>query len=271
MARWGPRAPSLAESLQRQAVAAIATGSAPPEVRVLVSAGLGSVVEGPTCGLSTEGLRVALAWLRPRLSVDLFDAADAAATARRCRHAVAGQATGCAAVVGGPWSAVQLADSYRAAAVDPRVRPDVVRAERFVTALGRRDQTLARVADLVVVRQEGQVRAGVLLTDRSPGERLRSSSACTSRPSAERWQASRWGCRPAAGAARVVLRAGGRVLRSLRCVVDGEVEPMSDAALAAVLVRQGYVVARRTVAKYRAALGIPDRRQRRPGALLRCG
>ncbi len=48
-------------------------------------------------------------------------------------------------------------------------------------------------------------------------------------------------------------------------LVDEEdpVKPYSDARLAEILEEQGFQVARRTVVKYRQALGIPSSSQRR--------
>lgn len=55
-------------------------------------------------------------------------------------------------------------------------------------------------------------------------------------------------------------------------MIDGEnpAEPLSDAQIARLLVRQGLQVARRTVTKYRQLLKVPpvDRRRRQPGAAL---
>ena len=55
------------------------------------------------------------------------------------------------------------------------------------------------------------------------------------------------------------------VHEALQRLVDGEdkAHPLSDEALAAKLKGQGYVVARRTVAKYRGILGIPGTSERR--------
>ena len=55
------------------------------------------------------------------------------------------------------------------------------------------------------------------------------------------------------------------VLAALRNIVDGEDKksPLSDEAIAALLQKQGYDIARRTVAKYREKALIPVARLRR--------
>ncbi|MBQ8968416.1 MAG: RNA polymerase factor sigma-54 [Bacteroidaceae bacterium] len=56
-----------------------------------------------------------------------------------------------------------------------------------------------------------------------------------------------------------------KILQSLREVVDAEdkAHPLSDERLVVLLRERGYDVARRTVAKYRSQLGIPDSRLRK--------
>ena len=46
------------------------------------------------------------------------------------------------------------------------------------------------------------------------------------------------------------------VRTALRSIIEAENSPLSDTELAGLLAKQGYVVARRTVAKYRAMEGI---------------
>lgn len=55
------------------------------------------------------------------------------------------------------------------------------------------------------------------------------------------------------------------ILKALQEIVDSEDKrkPLSDEALARILKEKGYNVARRTIAKYRIQLGIPDSRLRR--------
>ena len=56
-----------------------------------------------------------------------------------------------------------------------------------------------------------------------------------------------------------------KTLAALREIVDGEdkAHPLSDEKLVALLQEKGYVVARRTIAKYRAQLGIAESRMRK--------
>ena len=57
-----------------------------------------------------------------------------------------------------------------------------------------------------------------------------------------------------------------RILQTLRELVDGEDRrhPLSDERLMTLLHQHGYDVARRTIAKYRTQLGIPESRLRKP-------
>jgi RNA polymerase sigma-54 factor len=56
----------------------------------------------------------------------------------------------------------------------------------------------------------------------------------------------------------------GAPLDALAEVLAAEAHPKSDAELAADLARMGFVLARRTVAKYRERLGVLPSSQRRP-------
>ena len=51
--------------------------------------------------------------------------------------------------------------------------------------------------------------------------------------------------------------------RGIRTIVDNEADVLSDDAIAALLKQQGFDVARRTVVKYREAMGIGSSIQRR--------
>jgi RNA polymerase sigma-54 factor len=57
-----------------------------------------------------------------------------------------------------------------------------------------------------------------------------------------------------------------RILQTLRELVDGEDRrhPLSDERLMTLIHQRGYDVARRTIAKYRTQLGIPESRLRKP-------
>ena len=61
-----------------------------------------------------------------------------------------------------------------------------------------------------------------------------------------------------------------RAKAALKSLVEGEnpAKPLSDQALTVALAARGIPLARRTVAKYREALGIPSTRERRKGAPL---
>ena len=63
-----------------------------------------------------------------------------------------------------------------------------------------------------------------------------------------------------------LTQEGERILQTLRELVDGEDRrhPLSDERLMTLLHQHGYDVARRTIAKYRTQLGIPESRLRKP-------
>jgi RNA polymerase sigma-54 factor len=145
----------------------------------------------------------------------------------------------------------------RLAPSDPVVRDEVVRARSFLTRLERRQRTLARVGGYVVERQELAVREGLHrlkpLTRAKVAHALELHESTVSR----------------AVAGKHVLVPSGRLLplacffdaaaparQALAAIVATEERPLSDASLAERLAERGIPVARRTVAKYRAELGI---------------
>jgi RNA polymerase sigma-54 factor len=205
-------------------------------------------------------VRRALAWLRAHVTADVFDDAGPPSRAlvdlvvRRDGSAVRAE------VVAGPWSAARVAASYRAAAGDPAVDAAVERADRFVTAVARRERTVQRVGDAVVVRQAGSLTGGPSarrqpLTRREIAGELGLHESTVSRVVT--------GKHVRLPSGRTVTLAslfgpGHDVQDCLREVIGAERIPLSDSALAAALGRRGHRVARRTVAKYRAELGIPE-------------
>jgi RNA polymerase sigma-54 factor len=258
---------SVAESLLLQAGAG--RRRLPPDVEALLSRGAPALAAGSTAaaalasGLSPERLREALGWLRAHVVPELFETGEPVSppsvdvVVRRSGRALR------AIVVPGPWSAVRVAESYRALADDPSVRRDVARADRFVTALGRREWALKRVTEQVVIRQSARVttgrRAHRPLTRREIAGEVGVHESTVSRVVAGKSVALPSGETVPMAA---LFGAGCEIQHCLRDLVREEATPLSDAALAAALARRGHRVARRTVAKYRAELGIPDRRLR---------
>jgi RNA polymerase sigma-54 factor len=153
-------------------------------------------------------------------------------------------------------------------------------ARGLLTAVARRGATLLAIADAIIGHQRGFLDSGMTLlgplTQRRIAADLDLDESTVSRAVADKTMATPRGLfgfdfffdrglpggRPKAASA-AQLRA------RLAALLAGEVEPLSDAALARLLAREGLVVARRTVAKYRESLNVPPAHQRRGQAGLR--
>jgi len=144
------------------------------------------------------------------------------------------------------------------------IRRQLVAAREFINWLEHRWRTMARVADVVVARQHEFVRRGASylmpLTRAQVADALGVHESTVSR----------------AVAGRSVLLPSGQVIPFARFfdrssapqdalieLLAAEEYPKSDAELADDLARLGFVLARRTVAKYRDQLGILPSTQRR--------
>lgn len=259
-------ATSLADRLRLEVRSCAGRGRVPDEVEKLIGGGLdqlgGSTPDA--VGLTAGELTQALAWLRSRLTAEIFDEARPAPPAPVdivVRRAAGGLVV---AIVPGPWSAVQVAESYlAAAAVAPGIADHLARARDFVGALARRERTVLRVAESTVHRQAQRVVAGpaahLPLTRREIAAELTVHESTVSRVVAGKYVLLPTGeivpFTALFGAARGVQEC-------LREVIGQESGPLSDAALVRALAARGHHLARRTVAKYRRALGIPDYRSR---------
>lgn len=148
------------------------------------------------------------------------------------------------------------------------LRRCLIRARWLLRALEQRRLTFRAVVEELVRRQEGFFRQGPRalqpLTMSQVAQALGMAASTVSRAVRHRTLACRWGVYPLAalfdsGAAAVKVR--------LVELLAGEdpLRPLSDEELARRLEREGFTVSRRTVAKYRAELGIPpaERRFRR--------
>jgi len=250
-------APSLAHRLSLEAAAAD-DGTLPPEVDAVLS----------RAGAATRAeVEVARRWLRGRFRLEPFEPDGEAVPLPLplpvdlvVRSGVHGLRT---EVVAGPWSALGVAESYVAHAAEPSVRTEMAGAQRFVAALGRREQLVQRVGEAVVSRQADSLvdrsRACRALTRREVAADLGVHESTVSRAVAGKHVAlPNRDVVPLA----TMFGSGAEVHDALREIVRDEASAMSDAALARALAGRGHVVARRTVAKYRAALGIPDRGRR---------
>lgn len=152
------------------------------------------------------------------------------------------------------------------------------RATQFIDMLRRRQTTLLKIARAIVELQrefftsgddETRIRPMVL---RDVAQRSGVELSGVSRAIKNKWLATAWGTYPL----RHFFAYRGMsapddgpstqaILACLRDIVDAEnpARPLSDEEIAAQLRRQGYEVARRTVAKYRDRLNILPSRLRR--------
>jgi len=156
-------------------------------------------------------------------------------------------------------------------------------ARWFVEAIERRRQTIRRVVEAVVRVQRdffdhgpGHLRPLAL---REVAEEIAMHESTVSRAISSKYVNTPHGVFPlrhffqpgvaAATGGLVATVAVKAYLRSLIAGEDGR-QPLSDLALAAALRQRGFVLARRTVAKYRSELAIPPchRRADRRGVML---
>jgi RNA polymerase sigma-54 factor len=134
---------------------------------------------------------------------------------------------------------------------DPRVGDAVRRATTFLLLIERRAQTLCAIVEYALGR-DTQSRPERTRADVARALGLHESTVSR------------------AVASKIVLLPDGRLVpladlfdsrrvveHALQRLVGAELRPLSDAELTAALHARGYSVARRTVAKYREALGIP--------------
>jgi len=141
----------------------------------------------------------------------------------------------------------------------------------LVRALERRGESLLALGRAIAQHQAPFLREGFLqlrpLTRRTLAERLELSEASVSRLVANKHIATPWGLLPLARLFSAELQgeaSAAQVTARLAQLIRAEGDAaLSDEALARRLAAEGFAVARRTVAKYRAALSIPPAHQRR--------
>ncbi|MGH3774495.1 MAG: hypothetical protein ACRDRR_01970 [Pseudonocardiaceae bacterium] len=262
-------AENLTERLRLQVSAAADDQPVPPEVEALVARGLGLLADGDVkgsavaSGLRPEQVRLAVSWIRGHVEADAFGLdepvapvpVDAVVRLDGDRLTVD--------MVPGPWSALHIAESYLAVAADPRVHRDIVRARRFIDMLDRRTRTMLRVVQVVIIRQSRRViegpRAHLPLRRRDVAAELDLHESTVSRTVAGKHLLLPSGETVAFSALFGPARG---VQQCLRDLVAGETVARSDTELVCALGAFGHHIARRTVAKYRAELGIPQQRVR---------
>jgi RNA polymerase sigma-54 factor len=147
-------------------------------------------------------------------------------------------------------------------------------ANWLVKALDQRARTIVKVVSEIVKRQEGFFERGVSamkpLTLREVAEVIEMHESTVSRVTSNKYLLCDRGLyelkyffgsgvasESGDGAAAEAVKA------AIRELIDGETEILSDDAIAVLLKQRGFDVARRTVVKYREAMGIGSSIQRR--------
>lgn len=201
----------------------------------------------PDAAVSAEGgqmrVRVVQSWARSVRVSEAYARLDAAW--RRATDALS------------PAERLQLADKVRA-------------AHAFIDHLTRREAVLRRVTEAIVRRQEAFFREGPAglepLTRKEIAAELKVHESTISRVTRGKYLQL-----PDQRLVPYDLFFDGSLSakEELRQLIAAEdpCQPLSDSALADLLQSRGHILARRTVAKYRDALGIPPaHRRRRPRA-----
>jgi RNA polymerase sigma-54 factor len=148
-------------------------------------------------------------------------------------------------------------------------------ANWLVKALDQRARTIVKVVSEIVKRQQGFFERGVEamkpMTLREVAEAIGMHESTVSRVTSNKYLLSDRGlfelkyffgsgvssAEGEGGAAAEAVKAG------IKQLIDAETEILSDDAIAALLKQRGFDVARRTVVKYREAMGIGSSIQRR--------
>jgi RNA polymerase sigma-54 factor len=147
-------------------------------------------------------------------------------------------------------------------------------ANWLVKALDQRARTIVKVVSEIVKRQQGFFERGVSamkpMTLREVAEAIEMHESTVSRVTSNKYLLSDRGLfelKYFFGSG--VASAGGdgaaaeAVKAAIREIIEAETEVLSDDAIAAMLKQRGFDVARRTVVKYREAMGIGSSIQRR--------
>jgi RNA polymerase sigma-54 factor len=167
----------------------------------------------------------------------------------------------------------RLADKPEAAADEGMrryIRDHVERAQRFLSGVSRRGQTLRRIANALTELQPGFLETGNRaflrpLTRQALAESLELDESVVSRAVADKWAQL-----PAGEVVALDAFFGNAhaVRDALAALIAGEdpANPYSDDEIADILCAQGFPLARRTVAKYRNLEKIlPARLRKRAG------
>ena len=156
------------------------------------------------------------------------------------------------------------------------IREKIAAAKAFADAVEHREETVTGIAQAIFDAQPGFFESGLKglrpLTMQEIADKVGVHHTTVSRTVNDKYASTPRGVVELRRffATGVSLASGGevsqdRVLDALKALVEAEdrASPSSDEKLAAALKEQGFSVARRTVAKYRARLGIPGASERR--------
>ena len=147
-------------------------------------------------------------------------------------------------------------------------------ANWLVKALDQRARTIVKVVSEIVKRQDGFFERGVAglrpLTLREVAEAIEMHELTVSRVTSNKYMLCDRGLYElkyffgsGVASAEEGGAAAGAVKAAIGEVIEAETEILSDDAIAALLKQRGFDVARRTVVKYREAMGIGSSIQRR--------
>ncbi|HEY7608329.1 MAG TPA: RNA polymerase factor sigma-54 [Alphaproteobacteria bacterium] len=147
-------------------------------------------------------------------------------------------------------------------------------ANWLVRALDQRARTILRVATAIVERQKGFFEHGIAqlkpLVLRDIAEAIEVHESTVSRATANKYIATPRGTfelkfffSTAVGAANGAAHSAESIRYRIKSLIAGENDILSDDAIVSALRREGYDLARRTVAKYRDAMRIPSSVERR--------
>jgi RNA polymerase sigma-54 factor len=158
------------------------------------------------------------------------------------------------------------------------LRDQLQQARWLVRGLEMRHETLLKTARVVFERQRDFLRRGeegmMPLTLREVAEAISMHESTVCRVTSNKFVATPWGVYPMKAFFPSQIQgaesetSGIAVRAMIRRIVDGEKQtaPLCDGAIAAILARNGVLIARRTIAKYRESMKIAPAKERRAAA-----
>ncbi len=170
----------------------------------------------------------------------------------------------------------ELVDGLAGQDLSPDLRDRVRQARSLIHNLDQRRQTILRVAEFIARHQQAFLESGVgalrPLTLREVAQALELHESTISRATRLKYAQTPWGVHELKFFFGTVVqtRSGEEtsalaVQALMRTMLASEPagKPLSDMRLAQLLADQGVVIARRTVAKYREAMGVPPASMRK--------